>query len=184
MSLFKLKRNILVLFFLTSSFLIFAYSPLPFGYSNIKLGMTLSETKTELLKNTEFGYKGDRDVSLMPGDAKVLIETDASKLNNSSFLTQCWFQFYSEQLYIITLNINTDKVDYYSMFTTLSNKYGAPDSLDPQKATWSNDEVTITLEKPLQIKYIDNEVFDMLKNYSTIEKSAEEKNIQAFLDQF
>ena len=70
------------------------------------------------------------------------------------------------------------------MFTTLCNKYGEPESLDPQKAVWRNDEITMQLEKPLSVKYIDNETFDMLKTASTIEKSFEEKNKQAFLDEF
>ena len=81
-------------------------------------------------------------------------------------------------------NMQSEKTDYYSLFTTLSNKYGEPKSLNPTKATWENDEITLTLEKPLSVKYIDNETFDMLKNSSLIEKSFEEKNIQDFLSEF
>ena len=162
---------------------IFAQS-LPDGYGDVHLGMSLKETKEQLLRNPDFGYSGDRDVSLLPGDARILIETDATGGRGSSFLTQCWFQFYNEQLYIITININTQKADYYSMFTTLREKYGEPESLDPQKAVWSNQDVTMMLEKPLSIKYIENETFDMLKTSSLIEKSYEEKNQKAFLDEF
>lgn len=177
------KSFLITVFLFLFSFISFAQN-LPNGYLNIKLGMSLDETKEELLKNPDFGYSGDRDVSLLPGDARILIETDASKGRGSPFLTQCWFQFYNEQLYIITININSEKTDYYSLFTTLSNKYGEPKSLNPTKATWENDEITLTLEKPLSVKYIDNETFDMLKNSSLIEKSFEEKNIQDFLSEF
>ena len=178
------KKNFLFgIFFTFLSISLFA-ADLPDGYGDVHLGMSLKETKEQLLKNADFGYSGDRDVSLLPGDAKILIETNATGGRGSSFLTQCWFQFYNEQLYIITININTSKVDYYSMFTTLCQKYGEPVSLDPQKAVWKNDSVTMQLEKPLAVKYIDNETFDMLKNAATVEKSYEEKSQQMFLEEF
>ena len=178
------KKTFLFGIFLACLTLSLFAADLPDGYGDVHLGMSLKEAKEQLLKNSDFGYSGDRDVSLLPGDAKVLIETNAAGGRGSPFLTQCWFQFYNEQLYIITININTTKVDYYSMFTTLCNKYGEPDSLDPQKAVWKNKSITMQLEKPLAVKYIDNETFDMLKNAATVEKSYEEKNAQAFLEEF
>ena len=51
---------------------------LPDGYGDVHLGMSLKETKEQLLKNPDFGYSGDRDVSLLPGDARTLIETNAT----------------------------------------------------------------------------------------------------------
>jgi len=180
----KVKSKIFLLTVITFfSINLFAEESLPFGYKNIELGLTLDAAKTELIKNPEFGYRGDRDVSLIPGDHRVLIETDATK-KKASYFTQCWFQFYREQLYTITLNINPKKMDYYSMFTTLTAKYGEPATLDPQKAVWKNDDVTMILEKPLSIKYIDNQITDEISNYSTVEKSAEELSRQSFLDEF
>ena len=177
-------KKIIISFFLLFAVTMLFAQDLPDGYGNVHLGMSLDEAKQELLKNPDFGYSGDRDVSLLPGDARILIETNASGGRGSPFLTQCWFQFYNEQLYIITININPQKTDYYSMFTTLCNKYGQPQELDPQKAVWKNDTITMQLEKPLSVKYIDNETFDMLKTASTVEKSFEEKNAQSFLDEF
>ena len=179
----SVKRFLFCILLAVINISIFA-NDLPDGYGDVHLGMSLKETKTQLLKNSDFGYSGDRDVSLLPGDARILIETNATGGRGSPFLTQCWFQFYNEQLYIITININPQKTDYYSMFTTLCNKYGQPQELDPQKAVWKNDTITIQLEKPLSVKYIDNETFDMLKTASTVEKSFEEKNAQSFLDEF
>ena len=175
-----------ILFSLTTAFLCFSLyaQSLPDGYGGVHLGMALDEAKQQLLKNSDFGYSGDRDVSLLPGAGRTLIETNATGGRGSEYLTQCYFQFYNEQLYIITININTNKIDYYSMFTTLCNKYGEPDSLDPQKAVWKNDAITMQLEKPLSVKYIDNETFDMLKTSATVEKSYEEKNAQSFLEEF
>ena len=178
------KKTFLFCIFLAGlAFTVFA-KDLPDGFGDVHLGMSLDETKKQLVKNADFGYSGDRDVSLLPGDARVLIETNASGGRGSPFLTQCWFQFYNEQLYIITINLNTQKTDYYTLFTTLCNKYGEPQTLDPEKAVWKSDAVTMQLEKPLSVKYIDNETFDMLKTASTIEKSYEEKNQQMFLEEF
>ena len=177
------KTFLFTIFLAITAFSIFA-ADLPDGYGDVHLGMSLKEAKEQLLKNADFGYSGDRDVSLLPGDAKVLIETNATGGRGSSYLTQCWFQFYNEQLYIITININTNKIDYYTMFTTLCKKYGEPDTLDPQKAVWKGKEITMQLEKPLAVKYIDNETFDMLKNAATVEQSYEEKNAQMFLEDF
>ena len=177
----SVKRIIFCLFILVCGFSLFAQN-LPDGYGGVHLGMSLDEAKKQLLKNSDFGYSGDRDVSLLPGDGRTLIETNATGGRGSPFLTQCYFQFYNEQLYIITININSQKTDYYTMYTTLSEKYGKPVSLDPQMAVWENDSVTIQLERPLSVKYIDKETFDMLKTASTVQKSYEEQNLQSFLD--
>lgn len=180
----KCLRNLFIFFFyFIFAFNLFSQEELPNGYKNIRLGMTLEETKTELLKDSSFGYHGDRDVSLVPGSNTVLIETDSQRGYGSIFLSHCWFQFSQEKLFIITINFNTQKLDYYSVFTTLSNKYGKPNSINPQVATWKNDDVTVTLEKPLSIKYIDNKTFNELQNYSNIQKSAEEQTRQMVLDE-
>lgn len=174
------KKNFL--FSLLIFFSLTLYAELPGGYRNIHLGMSLGETKEALLKDSSFGYHGDRDVSLVPGSNTTLIETDAGTYG-LGFLDRCWFQFTQDTLYTITININTNKMDYFSVFTTLKDKYGEPDSFDPQKAVWKDDSYTMTLEKPLTIKYIDNEIFDSLQNYSTIEKSSAEITRQMFLDE-
>lgn len=165
-------------------FSIYAQNPLPHGYQNIQLGMDFDQAKEELLKNSDFGYHGDRDVSLIPGNNQKLIETDADRGLGLNFLSQCWFQFYNDELYIITININPEKMDYYSMFTNLCSKYGNPTKLDPIKSTWENDEIIMILEKPLSIKYIQKSTYNDLLNYSNVEKSAVEITKQMFLDEF
>ena len=39
--------------------------------------MTVDEVKAALKKNPQFGYRGDRDFSLLPGTNRVLIETES-----------------------------------------------------------------------------------------------------------
>ena len=163
-------------------FPLFAKEPIPNGFKDLKLGMSVDEAKDALIKDTDFGYHGERDVSLLPGENRVLIETDSERGLGSNFLTRCWFQFSKDSLYIITINLNRERIDYYSVFTTLKDKYGEPDNITPQMATWKNDAVTMTLEKPLTLKYIDNEVFKSLQKSSNIAPSGREITQQMFLD--
>ena len=178
----SLKKKFLFLLFFSGCFFIFSEN-LPHGYKNITLGMSLEETKENLLKEPDFGFHGERDVSLIPGSSKTLIETDAERGLGSNFLTRCWFQFHYDELYIITININPEKMDYYSIFTRLTQKYGDPSSFSPQAATWKNDEVTMSLEKPLTLKYIDNKIFSETQKYSNIQPSPTEVTREMFLDE-
>ena len=178
----SLKKKLLILSTITAIQVCLFAEDLPHGYKNITLGMSLEETKENLVKDPDFGYHGDRDVSLIPNSSKTLIETDAEHGLGSNFLTRCWFQFTFDELYIITININPAKMDYYSIFTKLTEKYGEPDSFTPQAATWKNDEVTMSLEKPLTLKYIDNKLFEQTQNYKKKKKSPTEITREMFLD--
>lgn len=183
----SLKKRIIILTAFSALFMslcgnLFA-EELPHGYKNIVLGMSLEETKENLVKEPDFGYHGDRDVSLIPHSSKTLIETDSSTGLGSVFLTRCWFQFSFDELYIITINVNPEKMDYYSIFTKLVEKYGQPTSFNPQAAIWKNDEVTMSLEKPLTLKYIDNKRYEETQNYSNIESSPTEITREMFLDE-
>lgn len=180
MILFKKKRLSLIIFSLI--LLSLNAESLPHGYKDILLGMSLEETKENLVKNPDFGYHGDRDVSLIPNSSKTLIETDATTGLGSNFLTRCWFQFSFNELYIITINVNLEKMDYYSIFTKLKEKYGEPTSFNPQAATWKDNDVTMSLEKPLTLKYIDNKIFEQTQNYSNIQQSPTEITREMFLD--
>ena len=151
--------------------------PLPDGYLNIHLGMTFEDTKSALLKYPVFGFRGDRDVSILPGFDRLLIET-----SGEGYLDKCWFQFYDNKLYTISININTSQMDYYSVFRTLCQKYGSPISFSPEKAVWEDENVIMSLEKPLCIKYSDVKVLDAIENRSFVEQSAAEKLRQDFLD--
>lgn len=179
----KISKKFLISIFSLSFFALCSANDLPRGYHSISLGMSLDETKDALLKDSDFGYHGDRDVSLVPGTNKTLIETDATNGYGSVFLDRCWFQFFNDELFIITININTEKMDYYTVFTTLVEKYGEPTSLNPSSATWKNDSTTLSLEKPLSLKYMDNETFEETQNYSNIQKSPTEVTRQMFLDE-
>lgn len=173
------------LLFSLTFFLVLTFSfskELPRGYMNIQLGMNSEQTKSELKRNSAFGYKGERDVSLTPDQNTVIIQTDTYKKLGSDFLTQCYFQFHDDILYSITINVNTEKMDYYSVFTTLTEKYGEPDFLNPQQTKWQDEKTTLILEKPLTLKYLDNEIFQSLQD-SKIDLSPTELTREMFLDE-
>lgn len=154
---------------------------IPDGYGGITLGMSLEQTKDALKKNAEFGYHGDRDVSLLPGENRVLIETDTESGHVISFLERCWFQFYNDKLYIITININREKMDHFSIFDALCKKYGNPDSVSPEKSVWQNSTMMMSLERPLTLKYVDTETFSALQKKSLVGPSGTEMTRELFL---
>ncbi len=155
---------------------------LPRGFGGVELGMSLDDAKSALKSNSDFGYAGDRDVSLLPGDARVLIETDSYNMQHHGFLTRCWFQFYEETLYSIIINFNPERIDHYSLYTTLVKKYGEPNDFSPERSVWKNGDVTMSLERPLSIKYIDNEISEKLVQQSLVQKNGFEITRERFLD--
>lgn len=179
----KSLRKIIVLFaaVIVSCANLFAQTSLPTGYGKIKIGMSVDEVKKILQSEKKFGFRGDRDVSMMPRTEQVLIETDASEVDGS-FFERCWFQFNDDKLYIITLNLNTKKIDHYSVFDSLCKKYGNPQKLDPEKSMWQNNTVIFSLEKPLVLRYTDRVVFNKLMEESNIEKSNDEYSRDNFLN--
>ena len=144
--------------------------------------MSVDTVKQKLKENSDFGYHGDKDVSLLPGENRVLIETDAESGYSFGFLERCWFQFYNDKLYVITININKEKMDHYSIFNSLCKKYGNPDSVSPEKSVWANENISMSLERPLTLKYIDIKTFTELQNNSLVKPSGKEITREMFLD--
>ena len=155
---------------------------IPHGYGGVELGMNLEETKKALRSNTDFGYHGDRDVSLLPGENRVLIETDALGGHEFSFLDRCWFQFFNDKLYIITINLNRERMDHFSIFDTLCKKYGNPLSVSPEKSVWEDENFSMSLEKPLTLKYVDKKTFESLMNKKKVGPSGREITREMFLE--
>lgn len=178
-----MKKNLIVFLFIFVQLLLInnIYSQekqaLPTGFRNINLGQTVDQVKDLLSKDSVFGFRGDRDVSLLPTQERVLIET-----MGNGFLDRCWFQFYEEKLYTMTINLNTENIDYYSVFTTLCDKYGQPTSLDPKKAQWVSDTVQVNIEKPLCLKYLDLKAYEKFEKSSTNQQSTDSYLRKNFLD--
>ncbi len=152
---------------------------LPAEYRSIRLGMGIDAVKEALKQDAVFGYRGERDVSLLPTENRSLIESAGSY-----FISRSWFQFYKDNLYTMIFKLNTDTVDYYSVYSKFCEKYGEPASINPQRAVWENEHTRVVIERPLIVKYIDLMVFNELISQSTTEKAASETNRQNFIDGF
>ncbi len=152
---------------------------LPAEYRSIRLGMGIDAVKEALKQDAVFGYRGERDVSLLPTENRSLIESAGSY-----FISRSWFQFYKDNLYTMIFKLNTDTVDYYSVYSKFCEKYGEPASINPQRAVWENEHTRVVIERPLIVKYIDLTVFNELISQSTTEKAASETNRQNFIDGF
>jgi hypothetical protein len=152
---------------------------LPRGYGNITLGMTKEQVQEALKQRPEYGYRGERDVSLIPSTRQTVIETQG---RGDSIFARAWFQFHDNKLSVITINLNPAKADRFSVFTALVNKYGQPPFITPQKAEWRNGEVILALESPLTLKYVDAQVFGQLSEQTTAAQSISEQSYKEFLD--
>jgi hypothetical protein len=101
-----------------------------------------------------------------------------------SYFKRAFFQFHEKLLYTIILILNPQKVDYYSLFTTLTDKYGPFKELDPQRVVWDDGNVRLSLERPLQVKYIDINTFESLKEEGRARESMDQISLDRFLEEF
>ena len=152
---------------------------LPDGFRELRFGMSMEEVKAELERDGYFEYTGDPDVSIAD-------RPDSSTIDTGGFfyISRGFFQFHENRLYIIILKLDTDEIDYYTLYTTLTGKYGTPDSLDPQEAVWENETVRMSLERPLAVKYIDRTVFEEIQTEELDLRSMRSVTRERFLEQF
>jgi len=153
--------------------------PLPRQFRGLSLGMSLDDLKENLLRDTLFNFRGDRDVSFLPAREQSLVET-----TGASFIKRAFFQLRDGEVFIMAFSMNTEIVDHYSVFTQFSEKYGQPSYLDPRVAVWETEETRIALERPLTVKYIDKVVFDDIVNESGFAESSQARLRQEFLNEF
>jgi hypothetical protein len=153
--------------------------PLPRSYRETSLGMSLEDLKAGLARDAIINFRGDRDVSLLPSREQTLVE-----ITGFSFIRRAFFQLRDGKVFIMAYALNTRLVDYYSVFTTFTEKYGEPFYLDPKQAVWENGETRVSLERPLTVKYIDKTIFNDIINESSLVESAEIRRRQEFLDDF
>jgi hypothetical protein len=153
---------------------------LPSGYRTITLGMGIEELKEALRQDTEtYWFREDRDVYFVPLRNENYVET-----TGRGFIKRGFFQLKDANLFVISLELNPDRMDYYSVFTTFRSRYGEPASLDPQKAIWESETVRVSIERSLTVKYIDRAVFDAIIAESQAGKSAETVLRENFLNDF
>ena len=152
---------------------------LPRQFRQIYLGMGLDDLQAALQNDSLFDFRGERDVSFIPIREESLVET-----TGSSFIRRAFFQLREGSLFIMSLTLNTDLIDFHSMFTELVGNYGQPTFLNPREAVWETEETRISLERPLTVRYIDRIVFDDILNESALMQSRRVQQRREFLDEF
>lgn len=155
------------------------YEQLPDGFNQIVLGLSMEQTKVLLKSEDNFYYRGDPDVSLLsrPNESSLDIE-------GLGYVYRGIFQYYEDILYIIIIMIDPEQMDHYSIFTHLTDKYGSPEQFSPDKSVWKQDGKMLVLERPVTLKYIDEELFTELVGESEAEKSLESELREDFISQF
>jgi hypothetical protein len=156
-----------------------AAQPITRGFRGVELGMSLEQVKEKLAADPLFGYRGEPDVSLLPSAQQTLIEC-----TGSSWIRRSFFQFQDGRLLSIILVLDGKRLDYYTMFETLTRKYGDSTRLDPSEAVWDFPGVRLSLERPLSVKYLDTEAFERLREQGKAGESMEEMSKKMFLEQF
>ncbi len=151
----------------------------PDHFGEIYLGMTMDQVKEALKSDSNFNFTGDPDISILNRPDETLIEC-----SGTYFINRGIFQFYKDKLYTIILSLDSDELDHYGMFTTLSSKYGNPESLSPQEAVWKSKRYILALERPLSVKYIDRQILDKIRTAGKTEKTLRELSREQFMQQF
>jgi hypothetical protein len=151
----------------------------PRSFRGLELGMEMDEVKKLLAADGLFSYRGDVDVSLLPRPDESLIE-----VSGISYIRRAFFQFYQDKLFVMIFSMNEKEMDHYSIFTSLSAKYGKPTSLSPSESVWLDGATRLSVERPLAVKYIDLAVFDEIKAGGAAGRSHEEILRTQFLGEF
>jgi len=155
------------------------FQSLPGGYGEILLGMDIVDVEDRLFADPNFAYCGLPDVTMLPQDDRQVIDCDGLM-----YVDRGYFQFNEDKLYLITMVLDREYIDHYSIYSTFKQKYGDPLYLDPSKTVWEDEDVRISLERPLSIKYIDRTVFEALQQESSAGESMEKMLRQDFLGSF
>jgi len=156
-----------------------AESIIPRTYRSFSLGMSPNEVKDSLRRDSWFNYQGDPDLSLLQRPRASVIDTEGSL-----FISRGLFQFEEDSLIVIILELNTQALDWYTVYSTLESKYGAPSELNPSKITWEDTRTRLTMEKPLTVKYLDREAFDAALDESSNREAWLAQARGEFLDEF
>ena len=149
------------------------------SFRGIEIGMSIDQVKEILKKDAYFNYRGDPDVYFLPVKEQLLIEC-----SGNVFVKRAYFQFVDKKLLCMIIDLDENKVDYFSMLTTLNNTYGTYQSFSPQLIVWEKSGLRLSLEKPLTVKYIDLDVFRRLNDAGKAVETEEEKTLKDFLGQF
>ncbi len=148
----------------------------PKGFGSIKLGADYSSVVELLTKSPNFRYR--KSSLSWNGDSSTIAA------DGRGFIKKGFFQFFENRLYSIIIVLDTNKMDYYTVFSQLSNRYGKFTTLSPSRVLWDTEFVSLSLEQPLTIRYLDKQLQQQFLEESSVEKSKEQIKREDFLDLF
>ncbi|MDP3176797.1 MAG: hypothetical protein Q8M76_02760 [Spirochaetaceae bacterium] len=146
------------------------------SFRGLALGMSRDAAIEVLKADPYFAYRGPEDVSLLPSPNQSLIEA-----TGLSFVKRAFFQFIEGTLWVMILDLNPAMVDHYSIYVSLTAKYGEPASIDPKEARWEDEGTRMSLERPLTLRYMDMTAYSKLREGSRAKESAKEIDRLEFL---
>jgi hypothetical protein len=146
------------------------------SFRGIALGMGRDAVIEVLKVDPYFAYRGPEDVSLLPSPNQSLVEA-----TGLSFVKRAFFQFIDGKLWVMILDLNPAMIDHYSIYTSLTDKYGEPASIDPKEARWEDESTRMSLERPLTLRYMDMTAYSKLREGSRAKESAKEIDRLDFL---
>jgi hypothetical protein len=146
------------------------------SFRGIELGMDRDSAIAALKKDPIFAYRGPEDLSLLPSPNQSLIE-----VAGLSFVRRGYFQFVEGKLWVLILVLDADKVDHYSVYTSLVAKYGEPNLIDPKESRWEDASTRMALERPLTLRYMDMAAYGKLREGAGAKESVRELDRQGFL---
>jgi hypothetical protein len=141
--------------------------------------MAIDVVKALLEVDDLLEYSGDADISLLPSRKETLIE-----VYGTSFIKRATFQFNEDRLFVMIFALDQSRLDHYSLFKTLSERYGKPTSLSPSLIMWEDGSVRLSLERPLSVKYLDLETWKALNAAAAADKGQYEIKREEFLGSF
>ena len=153
--------------------------PMPRHFRGLSLGMSLGDLQEELVRDTLFRFRGERDVSFLPLRQEALVET-----GGNAFVSRAHFQLWEGEVFIMSFTLNTQLIDHHTMFTTFVSRFGEPVVLNPNEAIWEDDYTVVSIERPLTVKYIDRIVFDRIREEARTEQHWLTITREQFLDEF
>ncbi|MDR0908430.1 MAG: hypothetical protein LBM77_01565 [Spirochaetaceae bacterium] len=193
------KMAFLSIFALFAASALFAQS-LPSAFRAFSLGMNLKALEDALAKDSLFKYPGEApgvEVHLTPQERAaettglVELPPDAGEntrlvqaTGSGSFIDNAAFQFNEGKLYLMSFSMNTELIDYNSIFARLKSKYGLPKSLSPDEAVWESESVRMNISAPCTVRYIDVAAFKAIGQSETAKTAAKTTALEDFLNGF
>lgn len=148
------------------------------GFGDLTLGASLAQISEQLNSSAYFAFDAAINISIIPLSRNALISVDGTDYVERGFL-----QFDDDALISIQLILDPRQLDHFSLYRALSDKYGEPNSLNPQVTSWESEAVRISIERPLILKYIDLRYFTAEQRRAEEEQQGKQSVLDAFFQQ-